>query len=287
MPDSGTCTAADGTTLAWRVTGEGPPLVLANGVTTTDRAWGPLIRSWATRRRVISWDYKGHGDSDPARSPDAVTMAVLADDLRRVMDATGVDRAPVCGYSMGSQVAFEAYRAMPDRVNAIVSVLGPARRMLDTALYGFGGRTVHQMLSVMPEPAVSAVGWAAKVAARAPWTYAAGRVLGLIGSETAAADVSRYVAHFGRLHMPTVRWMVLAAARHDATDVLAHAEVPVLLVCGGKDAFAPADTVGHAMHAMAPGSKMVLLPDGTHGSPFGHADRIERVVEEFFADHGL
>ena len=41
------------------------------------------------------------------------------------------------------------------------------------------------------------------------------------------------------------------------------------------------------MHAMAPGSKMVLLPDGTHGSPFGHADRIGRVVDEFFTDHGL
>ena len=282
-----TCTAADGTSLAWRATGQGPPLVLANGVTTTDVAWGPLLSRWAEGRRVISWDYKGHGASEPARSLDAVTMAALADDLRRVMDAAGVERAPVVGYSMGSQVAFEVYRAIPDRVEAIVSVLGPVRRMLDTALYGIGGRTVEQLLRVLPAATVPAVGWAAKLATRAPGIYAAGRALGLYGSETAPTDIAAYIDHFRRLHMPTVRWMVLAAAEHDATDVLAHADVPVLLVCGGKDVFAPADEVGQLMHAMAPGSKMVLLPDGTHGSPFGHADRIGRVIDEFFADCGL
>jgi pimeloyl-ACP methyl ester carboxylesterase len=283
------CEAADGTLLAWRETGHGPPLVLVNGVTTTDVAWGPLLARWSRRFRVISWDYKGHGASGPARGPEAVALSTLADDLRRVMDAAGVTRAPVplIGYSMGSQVALEACRRMPDRVAAMVSVLGPARRMLDTAFGGIPGRAIGAMLSVLPEASIGSVGALAKVVARAPWTYRAGRIMGLYGTETQPGDVAGYVAHFQRLHTPTVRWMVLAAARHDASAVLAAMPAPLLIVAGGRDAFAPAHRVGHVMHAMAPGSVLLDLPDGTHGSPFGHADRIGAAVEQFLADVGV
>jgi pimeloyl-ACP methyl ester carboxylesterase len=211
-------------------------------------------------------------------------MSVLVDDLQRVMDAAGVDRAPLVGYSMGSQIGLEACRMIPHRIEALVSVLGPAGRMLDTALGGLGGRAIGAMLSVLPPVTMPAVGGLAKIVARGPWTYRAGRALGLYGPETRPDDIDAYVAHFSRLHMPTVRWMVLEAARHDATKVLTAMPVPLLIVTGGKDVFASARRVGYGMHEAARGSHLVYLADGTHGSPFGHADRIAPEVERFLAD---
>jgi pimeloyl-ACP methyl ester carboxylesterase len=136
----------------------------------------------------------------------------------------------------------------------------------------------------MPDRLVGPVGAAAKLATHGPLPWALGRALGLYGPETRVRDVARYMVNFRRLHAPTVRWMVLAAARHDASDVLRAMPAPLLVIAGARDAFAPADTVGYPMHAAAPGSRLVVLADGTHGSPFGHADRIERLTEEFLDD---
>lgn len=287
VSDAGMATAADGTRLAWRSVGDGPPLVLANGVSTTDTFWVRLRPAWARRWRVITWDYKGHGDSEPARSEAGTELSSLADDLRRVMDAAGVERAPLVGFSMGSQVVIEACRHFPDRIAAVVSLLGPARRMLDTAFRG-RGPWIERGLRALPDRAVPALHRVAKVALRLPGAYRAGRLFGFYGEETSALDVAQYIDHFDRFHPLTVVRIVRSAARHDTGDLLPglvlRLGVPLLVVTGRHDAFAPADLVGVPIWATASGSRLVVLADGTHGSLFGHAHRIERVVEEFFAD---
>ena len=276
--------AADGTRLAYRLMGQGPPLVLANGVSTSEFFWRKILPHWTPRYRVLFWDYKGHGDSEPARTRRGATVEAFADDLVRVMDATGIERGPLIGFSMGSQVAFEACRIAPQRFSAVVSLLGTSRRMLDTALWRVGGRSVGALLGLVPRRAHSVLHYTVRLSLRLPGTYRVGRVLGLYGEETGPDDVAEYISHFGRLDPSTVADVVLAASRHDAHDVLPDLPMPLLVIAGERDVFAPVGQVSRPIHRGAPGSRLVVMRHGTHGSLFGHAAEIERMIEEFLVE---
>jgi pimeloyl-ACP methyl ester carboxylesterase len=273
--------AADGTPIAYRIRGDGPPLVLANGLTTSDFFWRYVMPKWQRRWRVVTWDYKGHGDSGPARDVSAVTPAALADDMRRVFDGAGIERAPIVGFSMGCQIVLEACRVMPERIDAVGCLLGPAGRLFDTALPPITGRAAQVLLRSMPALSTGIVMGSFGHMLRLPLAQRVGRLLGYIGPHAKPTDVALYIRHFARLHYPTVRGVALAAGEHDASDLLGGLPVPLLIVAGGRDPFAPMKTVGEVMHRRAPSSRLVRLPNGTHTSLFEHPDQIAVAVEAF------
>ncbi len=278
---------SDGTRITYRVVGdEGPPLLLCNGVTTTHFFWDGALAGWG-HRRVIQWDYPGHGTSGPAHSPASARLPALAEAACRVLDAVEVDSAPLVGFSMGSEVALLAALQAPDRFSATVSLLGPAGRLFDTALWGVGGRTTRTLLRALPQASLGVFHKALHLGMSSPLTYAGGRLLGLYGSETRPHQVRALADHLGTLHAPTVREMVLSAGELDLYPRLHTLQSPLLIVTGERDAFAPARTVGRAMHAAAPGSQLAVLRDGTHGSLFGHASTIVETIERFFSQHDV
>lgn len=279
LTDSPTVVAADGTRIAYRSHGAGPPIVLANGLSTSDFFWHHLRPRWAERHRVVSWDYKGHGASEPARSDAGTTIPALVDDLRRVMDAAAIERAVLLGFSMGCQVVLEAWRTFPDRIAGLGLVLGPAGRLFDTALRPLAGPAIQQLLRRLPSPWLPPVFGVAHQVARMPGSVHLGRLLRLYGRST-GTDIRRYVEHFGRLDPHTVSRIALHGGEHDARDVLPTITVPSLVVTGDRDVFAPSRTVGLPMHAAIPGARLLRLAQGTHGSLFEHSDRIGEAIDE-------
>jgi pimeloyl-ACP methyl ester carboxylesterase len=113
-------TTTDGVKLAGEEAGEGPPIVLLHGLTATRRY--VVMGSRALERsahRVISYDARGHGHSDPAPSPDAYSYELLARDLERVLDELQIERAAIAGASMGAQTALRFALDHPERVAAL------------------------------------------------------------------------------------------------------------------------------------------------------------------------
>lgn len=101
---------AGGVALAGEAVGEGPPVVLAHGITATRRYVLHGSRSLARAgHRQISYDARAHGESDPApdsvQGEDAYGYARLAADLGEVIAAQGTGRPVVCGDSMGCHTA--------------------------------------------------------------------------------------------------------------------------------------------------------------------------------------
>jgi len=108
------------------VAGDGPPVVLLHGLTATHRY--VVHGSKALERagfRVVAYDARGHGESDPAPAPDAYDYPTLATDLARVMDVHGIDRAVLAGASMGGHTALRFALDHPDRVAGLV-IITPA-----------------------------------------------------------------------------------------------------------------------------------------------------------------
>jgi pimeloyl-ACP methyl ester carboxylesterase len=106
--------------------GEGTPVVLLHGLTATNRY--VVMGSKALERsghRVIAYDARAHGQSDPAPAPDAYRYEDLRDDLVRVMDERGIERAVLAGASMGAHTILRLALEQPERVAALV-VITPA-----------------------------------------------------------------------------------------------------------------------------------------------------------------
>jgi pimeloyl-ACP methyl ester carboxylesterase len=107
-------------------TGEGPPVVLAHGLTATRRY--VVMGSTVLERgghRVIAYDARGHGASSPAEQPDAYRYEDLGRDLEAVLDRAGVQRAVLAGASMGAHTIIWLALNRPERVGGLV-VITPA-----------------------------------------------------------------------------------------------------------------------------------------------------------------
>ncbi len=109
---------ADGT--AYRAEGEGEPIVFVHGVGMNKDVWAPQLAAFAATHRVVAYDMLGHGGS--ALPPAEPRLSDYVDQLRRLLDALGIDRANIVGHSMGSLVALAFAMAYPDRVRRLVAL---------------------------------------------------------------------------------------------------------------------------------------------------------------------
>jgi pimeloyl-ACP methyl ester carboxylesterase len=118
--------------LAVEERGEGPPIVLAHGLTATRRyvVHGSKLLE-RSGYRVIAYDARGHGDSEPAPDPSAYGYDDLVDDLERVMDEHAVEGAVLAGVSMGAATTLALALRAPGRVRALVQIT-PAHLGLPT-----------------------------------------------------------------------------------------------------------------------------------------------------------
>jgi 3-oxoadipate enol-lactonase len=119
--------ADDGVRLHYRVDGpaDGSPVLLINSLGTDLRMWQPQVDALADRFRVIRYDSRGHGQSDAP--PGTYTLERLALDALAGLDALDIQRANVCGLSLGGLVALWLAIYRPGRVGRAVFANSAAR----------------------------------------------------------------------------------------------------------------------------------------------------------------
>ena len=108
-----------GLQIAMQVAGEGPPLLLINGMTRPQQSWEPFTRE-LTGRTIVTFDAPGVGDSPNGVLP--LSMAGHAALAVAVLDAAGLAQADVLGFSHGGAVAQQLACDAPDRVGRLVLV---------------------------------------------------------------------------------------------------------------------------------------------------------------------
>jgi pimeloyl-ACP methyl ester carboxylesterase/DNA-binding SARP family transcriptional activator len=113
------CNASDGTTLAYSVTGSGPPIVKAANwlnhleADLASPLWSHWIRALIAIRSLWRYDERGNGLSD-WNAP--LNFDAFVDDLESVVDAAGLDRFDLLGISQGAAVAIAYAVRHPERV---------------------------------------------------------------------------------------------------------------------------------------------------------------------------
>lgn len=110
--------------------GEGAPVLVIHGGLSHIATMTPVILALAHTRRVIAFDCRGMGKSNLGDAP--LRYAQLAEDSFAVLDALGVARCAIVGFSDGGVTGLRMAAAEPDRVNALVTI-GSRWRIEDTA----------------------------------------------------------------------------------------------------------------------------------------------------------
>src|SRR3990172_7348195 len=100
--------------------GEGEPVVLVHGFASNKEVnWvqpGWIATLTGAQRRAVALDNRGHGQSAKLYDPADYHTAVMAEDVRALLDHLGFERADIMGYSMGARIAAFLAVKHPDRV---------------------------------------------------------------------------------------------------------------------------------------------------------------------------
>ncbi|MGE5619701.1 MAG: alpha/beta fold hydrolase [Sphingomonadaceae bacterium] len=257
---------ANGIEIGYDIAGEGPWLVLSHALGLNRSMWFRQLPDLARRRRVLTWDARGHGES--SKPPGPYSFDLMARDLAGLLDALGVERTAVLGLSMGGNIGIAFAAAHPQRTSALI--------LCDTtAWYGSeaeqGWRdriAAVERAGIEPLIPVQAERWFTE-GFRSSHPEVVQRVLDLLR----AADQQGYVA------------VLEALARLDQRDSLAAIRCPTLIVVGREDVTTPPD-MAEQLHRAIPGSQLLVLDRARHLAPIEQADAFNQAVLRFLDQVG-
>src|SRR5689334_14214276 len=106
-----------GCALCFGERGRGEAVVMLHGIGARGDDWRAHAEALAPSYRVITPDLRGHGDSDKPRGP--YSIAQMARDVLRLLDALGIDAAHVVGVSLGGMFGLELAVSAPARVRSL------------------------------------------------------------------------------------------------------------------------------------------------------------------------
>jgi pimeloyl-ACP methyl ester carboxylesterase len=253
----------DGLRITYERTGRGPSLVLLHGFFGDTRVWRAQLDAFSDEYDVVAWDTPGCGQSsDP---PETFRMPDYARCLRGFLEALRLERPHVLGLSFGSTLALELYRQNPRL---------PRTLILAAAYAGWAGSlpadVVEQRLrQTIPDLDLSADQVVTKY--NSP---------GLLSESARPAVLLENARIMSDFHPTGMKTMVRALAQADLRDVLRLIHVPTLLLYGDRDVRSPV-SVGRALHAQIPASRLVVIPGVAHVSNVEAPERFNAEVRSF------
>ncbi len=235
--------------------GDAVPIVFLHGVGSDRSVWAPQLEHFGRSRRAVAFDYPGYGESDLAAAGttrDDFAAAILA-----AMDAQEIDRAHVCGLSLGGVIAIAMHHAAPERCAALI--------LADTFAVHPDGQGIYER-SIAASAAMSEL-----AAARTPVLLAPG------ASEDLHQEVRETMARIDpdafRIGAEAV-WLADQAERAQAIDV------PTLILVGDQDRITPPE-LSHQLAKLIPGAEVHSLAGAGHLSNIERPGDFNAAVEDF------
>ncbi len=272
LPPRGKAVAiGDGVVLNVVEVGSGSPVVLVHGLPSCASDWARLPQTLAALgHRVIAYDRAGFGySSRPDTSPDHYTYASNARQLGQLLDALGIQRATLVGWSYGGAVVQTFAEQAPERVDRLVLVgaVGPAQPE-DSGALGM----------ILRSPvATPLLEWIAGIPPLSRQITHDNLVQAFAREENIPSAWTEYTRSM--LGLPgTLRSFVLEAQRSRGVPLHPEMlEMPALVIQGTDDHLVP-QPVGEDLQRRLPHSRLVLVPDGSHMLPVTHPDLLAREI---------
>lgn len=228
----------------------GKPLILIHGGGLTADSWEPYLPAFAEHYRVIMPDTRGHGRTN--NPTGSMSYRLLADDVAALVQALGLEKPLIYGYSDGGQVEIELGMHYPDLPQALV--VGGAYLELTEESLGF----LRAMLGDLDSPDIDFEGF--------------------------ERDNPGFAGMLKHNHGPD-GWKALlkqvkpmwSAQLNYTSDDLARIVAPTLVLIGDRDDLVSVEEAVR-MYRQLPNTELVVVPGANHGDLIFSAEKIGLVL---------
>jgi pimeloyl-ACP methyl ester carboxylesterase len=261
----------DGISLFYQETGLGSaePLVLIMGWGGDHTVWALQAHAFAAEHRVISFDNRGAGQSDAPDVPYTITG--MARDTLALLDQLGIQRAHICGASMGGMIAQEIALMAPERVLTLQLHCSLAR------IDAYGRFLTEVFLKVKGRGDVEEF-------ARFSLPWLLSRKTMAENPEFVRLWIERAIGNPYPTSLVGLTRQAQAVAGHDTLDRLGGIHLPTLITTGADDILVP-PACSQELHARIPSSELVVISDAGHVHFIERFEKFNETCLDFLRKH--
>jgi pimeloyl-ACP methyl ester carboxylesterase len=274
-------TSPDGTELlGWTNGGDGPDVVVCNGLGVPPEAW-PRLLDPHCGYRVVGWNHRGGLGSGRPADPQRIRVEDHVADALALMEHTGIDRALLVAWSLGVNVSFEIAAEHPDKVAGMLMCAGVPGGTYDAAFATLMvPRPLRKTSGLMVSRAGQLLGKPLNLLAHnVPKGNTFAEILrhsGFMMPSAQTKDVVPWIRSFLEHDFEWYFRLMVAAGDHEPMDP-SFLTCPITVVAGGfdvmtsmRDVVAFADKIDHAE---------VHVLHGTHFVPLEFPDEIMAMLD--------
>ena len=251
---------ANGTTLHVRVEGpaSGPVLLFSNSLATDLSMWDDQVSYFSQWYRVVRYDTRGHGKSEPAAAP--YNLSTLAEDVRSLLDALGIAAVNYCGLSLGGMIG-QLFAARYHQRLLSLSLCDSAAKLRREVWEKRIAIAHKDGIGPLVEPSLGR--WFTQ-----PFRDKNPALIEGIRQMIKGTSVNGYIGS------------ATAIMEMDNFPQLPRIATPTLIIVGSKDpATPPSDS--EMMHQKIAGSRMVVIEDAAHLPNIEQTDEFNNILGEF------
>ena len=235
------------------------PIIFLHGVGSDKRVWRRQIEHFGATRRAVAFDYPGYGESEIVgdATREDYAAAILA-----AMDTVGIERAHICGLSLGGVIAIAMHAAAPDRCTSLI--------IADSFAVHPDGQGIHDR-SVAASQAMSMR------------ELAVARAGVLLGSEATDGLLSEVIDTMAAIDPAAYRLGAQAVWLADQRSRASTINVPTLILVGEEDGITPPQ-LSEELEQLIAGSTLVRIPKAGHLANAEQPQAFNSAIESFFSE---
>lgn len=255
--------------LSYDDVGEGSiPVIFLHGFPFDKTMWEFQLEFLKLTYRLISCDIRGFGKSSDEYSH--LSIDLFADDLIRFMDKLKIEKAIVCGLSMGGYIALNALKRFPARFEGLV--------LCDTQCIADTAEGKEKRYKVIED-----------IEANGVTKFNEGFIKNVFHIDSPknkkeTVDQLRDVVFANSQYIIT-RGLTALAERSETCSSLGEISIPTLIICGREDIVTPL-AQSEYMNAAIKGSKLQVIEDAGHVSNLEQPHEFAKYLSEFLAGLG-
>ncbi|MES2587526.1 MAG: alpha/beta hydrolase [Bacteroidota bacterium] len=252
--------------LSYDDVGEGNiPIIFLHGYPFDKTMWKTQVDFLKPYYRLIACDVRGFGKSTDEKSHLGIDL--FADDLIQFMDKLHIEKAIICGLSMGGFIALNAYKRFPNRFEALA--------LCDTQCIADTAEVKAKRFKTIDEINTNGVtefneGFIKNVFHKDSLTNKKGIV-----------EELRTIVFTNSQHIIT-QGLIALAERSETCSTLDKISVPTLIICGREDTVTPL-LESEFMHKNIKGSILKIIEKAGHVSNLEHPDEFNKYLQAFLA----
>ncbi|HOX84323.1 MAG TPA: alpha/beta hydrolase [Chryseolinea sp.] len=240
-----------------------PAIVFIHGFPLNKAMWNHQVEILRNRYRVITYDVRGYGNSEPG--DEELTIDLFALDLKRLLDALNLEKVILCGFSMGGYIALRAIEKFPERFDSLIlcdtqcSADTPEskdKRMKSIQAIRLGG------IELYADQILSGFFFNDPVNKKSKEMIEVRRMI-----ESSSPEV-------------VCNTLLALADRSETCSNLEKIDIPVLILVGNEDNVTP-PSAAEFMHSKISGSTLFKLGKAAHLSMMDNATDFNKNLEDF------